>query len=109
MFAASFKTILLVLLIAALVVCCINFFCLAKNHARKAMYWESMYNNSERKCNAYKEYYKKNERMLDALSMKYRNKVFDFNDFMKTKHGNAYMQAKHTLDSICYQSNLEEQ
>ena len=35
-----------------------------------------MYKDSERKCYAYKEYYKKNERMLDALSMKYRNKVF---------------------------------
>ena len=104
----SFKTILLVLLIAALVVGCVHFFCTSVNNARKSLYWEAMAKDYANKCDAYDVYYHKNERLLDELSMNYDLYQNDFNVLMTSEFGNDYMDAKKTVDSLCYQKVLDE-
>jgi hypothetical protein len=104
----SFKTILLVLLIAVLVVGCIHLFCTSVNNARESQYWEAMAKDYAKKCDAYNVYYHKNERLLDELSMNYDLYQNDFNVLMTSEFGNDYMDAKKTVDSLCYQKVLDE-
>lgn len=105
----SFKTILLVLIIAVLVVGCVHFFCTSVNNARKSQYWEAMSKDYANKCDAYNVYYHKNERLLDEIAMNYKD-VYDndFNILLTSKFGNDYMDAKRTVDSLCYQKILDE-
>ena len=104
----SFKTILLVLLIAALVVGCVHFFCTSVINARKSLYWEATAKDYANKCDAYNVYYHKNERLLDELSMNYDLYQNDFNVLLTSEFGNDYMDAKKTVDSLCYREVQDE-
>ena len=104
----SFKTILLVLLIAALVVGCVHFFCTSVTNARKSLYWGAMAKDYAKKCDAYNVYSHKNERLLDELSMNYDLYQNDFNVLLTSEFGNDYMDAKKTVDSLCYREVQDE-
>lgn len=104
----SLKTILIVLVLIILVLLCIHFFCTAHNNARSSLYWEAMAKDYAKKCDAYNVYYHKNERLLDELSMNYDLYQNDFNVLMTSEFGNDYMDAKKTVDSLCYQKILDE-
>ena len=105
----SLKTALLVLVIIILAVLCIHFFCTSVNNARESQYWEAMSKDYANKCDAYNVYYHKNERLLDEIAMNYKD-VYDndFNVLLTSEFGNDYMDAKRTVDSLCYQKVLDE-
>ena len=60
------------------------------------------------KCDAYNVYYHKNERLLDELSMNYDLYQNDFNVLLTSEFGNDYMDAKKTVDSLCYREVQNE-
>lgn len=104
----SFKTVLIVLVLIVLVLLCVHFFCTSVTNARKSLYWEAVAKDYAKKCDAYNVYYHKNERLLDELSMNYDLYQNDFNVLMTSEFGNDYMDAKKTVDSLCYQKVLDE-
>lgn len=105
----SFIEILLTLLIAVLAVGCIHFYCTSQNNAKSVMYWEAQAKEYEKQCDAYNVYYHTNERLLDEIAMNYKD-VYDndFNILLTSEFGNNYMDAKRTVDSLCYQKILDE-
>lgn len=105
----SFTEILLTLIIAALVVGCVHFYCTSQNNAKSVMYWEAQAKECKEQCDAYSVYYHANERLLDEIAMNYKDVYCnDFNILLTSEFGNNYMDAKRTVDSLCYQKILDE-
>ena len=104
----NLREILYVVIIVVITTICIHFFYIAHTQSKKSQYWEAMAKDYSNKCDAYNVYYHKNERLLDELAMNYHLYQNDFNVLLTSEFGNEYMDAKRTVDSLCYQKILDE-